>query len=97
MHRAHARAAPGEPAAHLHEAARVAGDEAVGAGALHVGELLVEDRRRHLGQPHRERAAESAALVRARQLDQLAALDALSSVRGLRDSPRPRSRWQESW
>ena len=77
MHRAHARSPSREPAAHLHEAARVAGHETVDARALHVGELLVEDGGGHLGQPHREGAAESAALVRARQLDQLAALDAL--------------------
>ena len=93
-----ARAAAGEPAAHLHEAARVAGHQAARAGGLDVGELLVEDGRGHLGQPHRERAAEAAALVGARQLDQLhARARPRSSARGEADSSSPRSRWQESW
>src|SRR3989442_4268965 len=57
----------------LHEAARVARPRAARPGGLEVGELLVEDRGRDLGQPHRERAAEAAALVAARQRHRLRA------------------------
>jgi len=83
--RPHPRAPARQPTAHLHEAARVAGHEAVGAGALHVGQLLVEDGRGDVGQPDRERAAEAAALVGLRKLHQLNASEALEQF-----SPRRR-------
>ena len=67
-------------------------------GPLDVVELLVEDGRRHLGQPHRERSAEAAALVGARAARPARTpATPRSSARGARDSPSPRRRWQESW
>src|SRR5262249_43820914 len=64
-----------QPAAHLHETARVARHHAIGARALDVVELLTQDRRGDLRQAYRERAAEPAALIGARQIDQLDAGD----------------------
>src|SRR5207244_1139339 len=75
MHGAHARAPAPEAAPHLHEAPSVARDQARGAGRLDVLELLREDLGGHLRQANRERAAEAAALVGARQLDELDALE----------------------
>src|SRR5882672_7782609 len=77
VQRAHVRAAAAESPAHLHEAARVARDDAGGARRLDVPDLLVEDLRGDLRQADRERAAEAAALVGARQLDQLRAVEVL--------------------
>ena len=67
----------------------VAGHEAIGPGLLDVVELLVEHRRRHLGQSHRERSAEAAALVRPGQLHHLHALDPPKSPRGEARLPQP--------
>src|SRR2546421_12913727 len=65
------RAPAPEAAPHLHQAPRVARDQARGAGRLDVPELLLEDLGGHLRQAHGERPAEAAALVGARQLDEL--------------------------
>ena len=47
----------------MHEAGHVAGDDVLRAGLLVVGHLVVAHLRRHRFLEHRERAAESAALV----------------------------------
>ncbi len=56
-----------------------------------LGELLVQDGRRHLGQPHREGSAEAAALVRPGQLDQLHAGHAARGARAATATRRARA------
>src|SRR2546428_14170299 len=95
MRGAPARARASEAALHLPEAPRVAGDEARGAGGVDVLERLREDLGGHLRQAHRERSAEAAALVGARQLDELDALEVsqdLPRALGLVESPQQMAR-----
>ena len=65
---------PAQPAADVHQARRVAGRADLGAGGQHVADLVGQHRRRGVGVLQRERAAEPAAHVTLRQLDQVDAL-----------------------
>ena len=57
-------------AADVHQAGVVAGDQHLGAGLADVAGLVGAHRHRGVGVLHRERAAEAAALLGARQVDQ---------------------------
>ncbi len=71
VHRFRSRAAPGQAAADVHQARVVGGGEHLGARTLDRFALVGEHRAGDAGVLQRERAAEPAALLGARQLDQL--------------------------
>src|SRR4051794_33932520 len=73
--RADAPSAAAEATADVHEAARVGGNDAVGAGPLDEGHLVGDHRSTDAGIADRERAAEAAALVEALERDQLQLTD----------------------
>src|SRR5215207_953735 len=75
MHGLHGRVVARQPAADLHQAARVAGDDGADARALDGVDLVVEDGDGNLRVLDGERPAEAAARVGVRQLDELGAAD----------------------
>src|SRR5262245_63622946 len=79
MERPHRRAAALEGPADLEQAAGVAGHHAGGPAGLDPGQLAVQDRRGDFGQTHRERAAEAAAFVAARQVDEVGPAEVLEN------------------
>ena len=95
MHGPGARPDPGQPAADVHQARAVPGRADLRAGVQHVAHLVGQHRRRGVGVLDRERAAEAAALVRGRQLDQVQIpRTARSSRSGLSPTRSIRSEWQ---
>ncbi len=80
VQRGDAAALPGQAAADVHQAGRVAAGAQLGAGAADVGGLVREHRRGDVRVLHREGAAEAAALVGLGQLGQFDAADRAQQV-----------------
>ena len=72
VHHPDAGPLPRQHPADVHQAGVVAGDQHLGAGLAHVPGLVRAHRHRGVGVLHREGAAEPAALLGRRQVDQLA-------------------------
>ena len=95
--RAHPGALAMQGAADVHQA-RVVGRRAVfGAGVEHAADLVGEHGHRRVGVLDRERAAEPAALLGPRQLDQVDPPDLAESRWGASPTRSIRSEWQVGW
>ena len=89
--------APPQAAADVHQARAVAGADAVRARRDDRRQLLVEHRRRDVGVLDGERAAEAAALLGLREVDELEPGTARRSRSGASPTRRSRSEWQVGW
>ena len=86
--------AASQAAADVHQAAGVGGDDAIDAGLLDEGGLVVHHRAADVRIANRERTAEAAAFVEAFERRQLQVGDVAQASRsGSSMTPRPR-RWQ---
>lgn len=76
------RALAGQATADIHQAAWVAGGDEFRTGRDDIASLIAHHGGRRIRVLHRERSAESAAFLRARQADKIQALDLFEQLVG---------------